>query len=453
MNNTSKEEIINQAFKFHSQENITEAAKYYQNFINKGFKDHRVFSNYGVILKNIGKLQEAELSYRKAIEIKPDFADAHSNLGILLKALGKLKDAELSTRKAIELNPYFTDAYLNLGTILRDLGKLQEAEKCLKKAIELSPDFAKAHSNLGNILKDLGKLEELIILSKSTLKLRSINKGYKLRASLLITIANLLQKNYEETLLNLNTSKELISQGAINNIKNAKNRKFTYTFFKFISSLYPLLNTENKNPNLEKIPHIGESHCLSFAHQILYISSKLKQIQPVLITGGKAWHFASDKHNQWKDSLTQQIKNHNYSDEIFLSFGEIDCRKNEGILSYSIKKNKCVSEICEKTIKGYLDYMDQTLSTNHSKRYYFGVPAPTRKKEFLDELDIKRIEMIKIYNSLLKKQVLFRGSYFLDVYKLTSTNDGENNNLHMCDETHLSPKSLSILFKNYLYKN
>ena len=39
----SKEEIINQAFKFHSEGNISKAAKYYQDFINQGFKDHRVF--------------------------------------------------------------------------------------------------------------------------------------------------------------------------------------------------------------------------------------------------------------------------------------------------------------------------------------------------------------------------------------------------------------------------
>ena len=61
--------------------------------------------------------------------------------------------------------------------------------------------------------------------------------------------------------------------------------------------------------------------------------------------------------------------------------------------------------------------------------------------------------MIKIYNSLLKQEVLSMGSSFLDVYALTSTKDGENNNLHMCDQFHLSPKCLSILFENFLYKN
>ena len=52
--------IINKAFEFHSKGNILEAAKYYQSFIDKGFKDHRVFTNYGVILKDFGKLQDAE---------------------------------------------------------------------------------------------------------------------------------------------------------------------------------------------------------------------------------------------------------------------------------------------------------------------------------------------------------------------------------------------------------
>ena len=107
----SKEQIINQAFQFHSQGNISEAAKLYQYFITRGFKDHRVFSNYGGILQGLGKLQDAEISYRKAIELKPDYAKAHYNLGIILKNLGKLQDAEISYRKAIEFKHDYAEAY------------------------------------------------------------------------------------------------------------------------------------------------------------------------------------------------------------------------------------------------------------------------------------------------------------------------------------------------------
>ena len=47
----SKEQIIDQAFKFHSQGNISEATKYYQLYIKQGFKDYRAFSNFGNLLK------------------------------------------------------------------------------------------------------------------------------------------------------------------------------------------------------------------------------------------------------------------------------------------------------------------------------------------------------------------------------------------------------------------
>ena len=101
----TKEQIINQAFQLHSQGNISEAAKYYQYFINQGYQNYRVFSNYGLILKNLKKFEAAEISTRKAIELNPNYAMAHFNLGSILKDLGKLLEAEISTRKAIELNP------------------------------------------------------------------------------------------------------------------------------------------------------------------------------------------------------------------------------------------------------------------------------------------------------------------------------------------------------------
>ena len=251
----------------------------------------------------------------------------------------------------------------------------------------------------------------------------------------------------------MNKTNELIHQEAINSINNEEDKKYLSGFSQFINALYPLLEKENKHSDSYIIPHFGESHCLSFAHQNLFISSQLYQLQPILITGGKAWHFANNHHNRWKDSLTQQIKNHTYSEKAFISFGEIDCRKDEGILNYAIKNGKDISAVCEETICAYVRYMERILSSNYSERYYFGVPAPKQGDKLLCELDIKRIKIIQLYNSILKKEVLSKGSYFLDVYKLTSDNEGINNNLYMCDNIHLSPKCLSILFENYLHKS
>jgi len=287
--------------------------------------------------------------------------------------------------------------------------------------------------------------------SASVIFPKSLNKGYKLRALINITIGNLLLKNFSETFLNIHKTNELISEGALNLIQDKQNRKHISVFSRFISSLYPLLQKNIEHNHLKRIPHFGESHCLCFAHQIVSISSQLNQIQPVLITGAKAWHFASSEMNKWKDSLNKQVKKHAYSDIVFISFGEIDCRKDEGILPFTLKSNKDILEVCNDTVNGFVNHMEIILSPHYSQRYYFGIPAPSIK-EVNDELDFKRMETIKIYNSFLKKKILSCGSYFVDVYKLTSSTNGINNNIHMCDKTHLSPESLSILFNDYLCK-
>tara|TARA_Y100001968_G_scaffold130099_1_gene118781 strand:- start:7493 stop:8884 length:1392 start_codon:yes stop_codon:yes gene_type:complete len=144
----SIEKLINKAIQFHLKGNISEAAKNYQLFINQGLKDHRIFSNYGAILKDLGNLKEAEIFYRKAIEIKPYFAEAHSNLGIILSDLGKLQEAEVSLRKALEINPDLAEAHSNLGIILSELGNLEEAKNEWAKAIELAPNLTIAIEQL-----------------------------------------------------------------------------------------------------------------------------------------------------------------------------------------------------------------------------------------------------------------------------------------------------------------
>ncbi len=172
LSTASKEEIIDQALKFHSQGNITKAIKYYQYCVKQNFNNYRIFCNYGIILRSFGKLKEAEYSQRKAIQLNPNYANAHSNLGNIMRDLGKLKEAEYLQRKAIELKPNFTHAYLNLGNTLKDLGELREAELFTRKAIKLEPNLAEAHLNLGVILKDLGKLKEAQLSTRKVIELK-----------------------------------------------------------------------------------------------------------------------------------------------------------------------------------------------------------------------------------------------------------------------------------------
>ncbi len=402
----SKEEIINQAFKFHSQGNISEAVKYYQDFINQGFKDPRVFSNYGDILKNQRKLQEAEIITRKAIELKPCFAEAH----------------------------------YNLGNILRGLGKLDEAEMSIRKAIQLKPDFVKANLKLAYLFQDIGDYENSTKKLKSILTLKDINTNDKLDVLGQLHMNSLIEGRFDEFDQIINFTNQLTTKENPFNNEN------------FIIKLGLELKDTFESSNYSNSPYIGDSHCLSFSHQIVKLKSKKRRLIPLYIRGAKAWHFSNRENNIWKSSFSKQIQNHKSIDEIFISFGEIDCRKEEGILPFCIKYNKDIFDVCKSTINGYLNFMENCLASISSKRYYFGVPAPSRREKLEDDLDIKRKELIRLYNSLLMKEVLSMNSFFIDVYGLTVNTYGENNNLYMCDEFHLSPKCLDILLGSYLYE-
>ena len=62
-NKLSKEETIQRALKLHSKGKIKEAAIYYQYFINQGFQDGNVFSNYGVILRRLKKFESGKITH------------------------------------------------------------------------------------------------------------------------------------------------------------------------------------------------------------------------------------------------------------------------------------------------------------------------------------------------------------------------------------------------------
>ena len=61
--------------------------------------------NLGNTLAELGRLEDAATSYKRAIAIKPDFVEAHYNLSNTLKELGRLEEALVSVIKSIKINP------------------------------------------------------------------------------------------------------------------------------------------------------------------------------------------------------------------------------------------------------------------------------------------------------------------------------------------------------------
>jgi TPR repeat len=99
-------------------------------------------------------------SYDRAIEIKPDYADAYSNRGIALKDLKRFEEALASYDRAIEIQPDYAEAYSNRGVALQELKRVEEAVASYDRAIAIQPDYASAYWNKSLALLLVGQFDQ-----------------------------------------------------------------------------------------------------------------------------------------------------------------------------------------------------------------------------------------------------------------------------------------------------
>ena len=93
-------------------------------------------------------------------------AEQYINRGVALHKQGELDDAIVSFRKAIELDPSDASAHYSLGKALRDKGQLDAAIASYRRAIEFQPDNAMTHYHLAHALWKPGQLDAVIAFSK-----------------------------------------------------------------------------------------------------------------------------------------------------------------------------------------------------------------------------------------------------------------------------------------------
>lgn len=116
--------------------------------------------NQGVALQALGRLAEAEASFRQAGEARPDFPEAHNNLANALHARGRHDEALTHWRRALALRPDYLEARQNLALALADRGDAADAAEQARAAVALAPGHAPAHLALAGALSGLGELQE-----------------------------------------------------------------------------------------------------------------------------------------------------------------------------------------------------------------------------------------------------------------------------------------------------
>ncbi len=88
----------------------------------------------GLALYGGHKNEEAAAEFRKALELKPDWLDAHHALATVQSKLGKQDEALATIARVIELDPDDPFAYTSQSIFLQRKGLVPEAEAASAKA-------------------------------------------------------------------------------------------------------------------------------------------------------------------------------------------------------------------------------------------------------------------------------------------------------------------------------
>ncbi len=157
-------------------------------------------------MNELGRFEEAIISYRKAIELKSDYTDAYYNLGVVLSEVDRLSEAVFCYNKVIELRPDYAQAHNNLAMLSDILGKFDLAIRHYGEAINLNPDHPEVHFNLARTLIKIKKYRKGIEHYLKVITLRPDfvdaylelamafhSEGYQKKAWLLYRIVELLR--------------------------------------------------------------------------------------------------------------------------------------------------------------------------------------------------------------------------------------------------------------------
>ena len=157
--NTNKHEPATK--KYPPQSKITNLIKFYEkgefnrtldealNLIKEFPNSEKLFLILGVTKNALGSLDQAVSAYQKALEIKPDYAEAYYNLGISLNGQGRLDRAVEVYQKALAIRPRYAEAWYNLANIYKSQREFSKAVEGYRNTLSIKPDFLAAYNNLG----------------------------------------------------------------------------------------------------------------------------------------------------------------------------------------------------------------------------------------------------------------------------------------------------------------
>lgn len=114
------------------------------------------YGNLGNVLFAEGKLKDAIEQYKKALEIRPDYAEAHFSLLVLQGFSGQQELVVDYLERCIEEKGETNQRLTLLAVAHKECGNLEKAMALSRKVIEVYPNSLRASVNLAGCLSDSG---------------------------------------------------------------------------------------------------------------------------------------------------------------------------------------------------------------------------------------------------------------------------------------------------------
>jgi len=455
-----------------------EAIQAFKQAISKKPRFFEAYFNYGNALKAKRDFNTAIDKYKQVLEIEPTHLNACLNMGESYKELDRFNIALDIFYNLLSYKPNHAGAQVSIAEILSKQGNSREAIKTLKKALNQNPNSAKLHDAMASTLLIDGRLEDAKAHLEKSLSLKFDLETLEIFYGLCIQlnskhfkISNVLKHEDHTLSLKLTQSPKYQIYQAIEaylledfhqartslenygncNLKDLealskKNSIFCMGYQNFLQRLL-IKPIKSHQSDSHLVYHIGESHCLSYAHQKINLNNKKHKIKPLITFGGKAFHFSKKGSNKFKEITKQHLCSVPKSSQIFVSFGEIDCRAGEGFLRASERTQNSIEKIIINTVKRYINWFEKENKIYNHTLYFFNVPAPVYNQNIDLNLNSNVAKVVSLFNIELKKQVEIRGLKLVDVYKYTVDINGFSNGLFHIDKWHLGDYLLTEVEK------
>lgn len=166
----SAEKLFARARKAHLSGDAAHAMRLYRDVLKASPRHLDAWYLLGTLQATRGELAIAAATLQKAADIDPKSAMVLTNLGLVLKMLGRSEQAESVFRRALSIDPHLPQAANNLAALLIDRGLPAEAEGYARRAANTGPDaavyaliqLANAQADQGNATAALSTLQSML---------------------------------------------------------------------------------------------------------------------------------------------------------------------------------------------------------------------------------------------------------------------------------------------------